>query len=459
MAGAYTASLADWAARLDRTFPGHSLDRARAAILDSACCMLGGMTDHVPTTIDDAIAPWFRANGIFSRGLPSLMSALVGGAAAHALDFDDNFFPPITHASAVLTPALLALAAETGCSQQEVLDAYIVGLEVQARLGQAANPAHYASGWHATSTLGVMGAAAACGRLLKLDARGMLHAVSLGFSLSGGSKLQFGSPAKPAHAGFAAMHAVLAAVLARAGLTGNPEPFVGKWGFLDLFNGENAAPTLPDLFPDAPLAIDTFGLVAKLYPSCMSSHLGIDGILALRRRGLFDKSAPVSVEIHMPAYMIANLRFSDPRDEMEARFSMNYCGAVAIRDGVPRLGHFTRDALARQELRELLPLITMHPKVPSPEAAELPWKGDAVVSVRFANGETHAADSLYPKGCNQNPLTPEELRRKFLDCANRAVSGEAAESLYQRFVGFGGDAPCADLAEQINTALRARMRQ
>jgi 2-methylcitrate dehydratase PrpD len=451
----YTKTLADWAVRSDFSFSDQSLDRARTAILDSAGCMLGGLNDPAALAMAGAVASWAPSDASGPSESPAVWNALVGGVAAHALDFDDNFFPPISHASAVLTPALLALAAETGSRQQEVLEAYIIGLEVQARMGQAANPGHYESGWHATSTLGTVGAAVACARLCRLDAVGMLHALSLAFSFCGGSKLQFGTMAKPAHAGFAAMHAVMAATMARAGISANPEPFAAKWGFLDLFHGSDKTPAVPSLFPERPLAIDEFGLVAKLYPSCMSSHLGIDGLLDMRAQGMFRDGLPVAVEIHMPSYMIANLRFSDPQNEMEARFSMHYCAAVAMIDGVPRLAHFTPEGIAREDLRALLSRVSMHPRIASRQAAALPWGGDALVVARFADGESVAREVLYPKGCNQNPLTPEESRGKFLDCAMRLVPGEMAELLFRAFQTFGGPEPCARLTNMIRDAWRA----
>src|SRR5690606_852739 len=135
-------------------------------------------------------------------------AALVNGAAAHALDFDDNFDPAKAHASAVLVPAILALAegraGEPPISGFAMLDAYIVGLQIMGRTGQGVNPYHRDRGWHATATLGAIGAAAACARLLRLSAGQAAHALSLATSMASGSMAQFGTMAKPLHAGLAA---------------------------------------------------------------------------------------------------------------------------------------------------------------------------------------------------------------------------------------------------------------
>ena len=112
--------------------------------------------------------------------------------------------PAAAHASAVLVPAVLAVGEARGCDGASLLDAYIVGLEAMGRVGEAVNYEHYERGWHATSTLGPIGAGAACGRLLGLDTEQMRACMSLAFSLAGGSKRQLGAMAKPVHAGLAA---------------------------------------------------------------------------------------------------------------------------------------------------------------------------------------------------------------------------------------------------------------
>jgi 2-methylcitrate dehydratase PrpD len=136
-------------------------------------------------------------------------AALANGTAAHALDYDDVLDPSMSHPSAALVPALVALAEATGAGAPAVIDAYLVGFEVTARLGKAMNLEHYRRGWHTTLSLGSPGVAAACGRLLGLDARRMAMALSLSTSMAGGSKRQFGSMAKPLHAGLAAKNGIL----------------------------------------------------------------------------------------------------------------------------------------------------------------------------------------------------------------------------------------------------------
>src|SRR5690606_18663480 len=156
-------------------------------------------------------------------GLSPPWAALANGTAAHALDFDDNFDPAKAHASAVLIPAILALAEERPAPGFAVLDAYIVGLQIMGRVGQGINPFHRNRGWHATATVGAIGAAAACARLLALSSAQATHALSLATSMAAGSMAQFGTMAKPLHAGLAAKSGVIAASLAQAGLDAGAE--------------------------------------------------------------------------------------------------------------------------------------------------------------------------------------------------------------------------------------------
>ncbi|WP_051356875.1 MmgE/PrpD family protein [Azorhizobium doebereinerae] len=431
-------SLANWVAGFDAGgMTALARTRAREAIIDVIGCMLAGAAGETVHALARAQAAGSsgaaRALGL-PAGLPAAQAALVNGTAAHLIDFDDNFFPAITHASAVMVPALLALADERDLSLDDVLVPYVAGLEVQARLGLHANPGHYEAGWHATSTLGAIGAAAACARLLRLDAGATANALSLAASLAGGSKLQFGTAAKPLHAGFAAMHGILAAQLAAAGIDAFHGIFEGPWGFL----AHHAAAGTPADADTGALAIDRFGLVAKLYPSCMSSHLGLDGILALRERHGLDAADVAGVHIEMPPFMIANLRFAAPVSGTEGKFSMNYCAAVALTHGVPRIAHFADDQVGRADLAALGRLVSMAPRRPDPT---LPWGGDAAVTIRTRSGARFETIVRHPKGSIGNPLSEAEARDKFRDCCALSLPEAPARELELSLAGDWRDHP------------------
>ena len=234
------------------------------------------------------------------------------------------------------------------------------GLEMHAALGQGIGRGHYDVGWHNTSTVGCIGTAGACAWLLGLDANGIAHAMSLGISQASGAKVQFGSPGKPFHAGMAAHNAVLASDLARNSRRGRLEAVEGERGLSALYAGRpdpNWQENIGNL--GKPLAIEAFGLSPKLYPCCGSAHKALDGVLALRKEHGISASDIAEVDTLVGYGNLRNLCYPDPQQEMEARFSMQYCVAIALLNGKLSLADFTPSAVHRSEVRELLPRIQM----------------------------------------------------------------------------------------------------
>jgi len=158
-------------------------------------------------------------------------AAFLNGTAGHALDFDDVADEIKGHPSVVLVPALLAVAEANGSSGRELLEAYVVGFEVGCAIARGLPvERHYRQGWHATATIGVIAAACAAGRLLRLDEVRMRHALGIASSMASGSRQNFGTMTKPLHAGMAARDAVIAAQLAATGFTADPEQLEGPLG-------------------------------------------------------------------------------------------------------------------------------------------------------------------------------------------------------------------------------------
>src|SRR5207249_1325531 len=202
------------------------------------------------------------------RGTSATDAALANGTAAHALDYDDMCFVSLAHPSAPLVTSAWAAAEIAHASGRALLDAYVVGFEIEGRLGRAMNPRHYRRGWHCTSTLGTIGSAAACARLFGLDRARIAHALAIAASSASGLKENFGTMVKPLHAGLSARSAVLAAELARAGMTASAAAIDGPQGFLHAFDSES--PSLDAVIGDLGTRweiLDT-GITVKLYPSC-----------------------------------------------------------------------------------------------------------------------------------------------------------------------------------------------
>ena len=313
-----TLRLGRWVAEAPRDWSDEAGRRAASAFVDTAACMLAGADDAAPRAAYDAMSRWGTGGGAIVAGtpyrLPAPWAALVNGTAAHALDYDDILEISNAHVSAVLVPALLALGEERGADGEAFADAFIVGVEVMARLGEAVNMTHYFKGWHTTSTLGAPAAAAACARLLGLDAARTTAALSLASSLASGAKRQFGTMAKPLHAGLAAKNGVMAAALAESGVTAAADAYEGERGFVDLFAGvprERLEAALATL--DGPPAIERYGLWQKVYPCCGSVHRPLDALLALQAEDGVEPESVAEIDALLPEISVQNLPYPRSR--------------------------------------------------------------------------------------------------------------------------------------------------
>jgi 2-methylcitrate dehydratase PrpD len=237
-----TRDVADWVARtsIEPAEAPAVAGAARAGIIDTVATILAGVDEPVSrivaeTVAEDRAAP--IADRVGARLRTSMEgAALVNGTSGHALDYDDVSRSVIGHPSVVVLPAALAAAQGVGASGRDLLEAYVIGVEVMAKLGRAMGTAHYRTGWHATSTAGTLGAAMAVGKLLRLGPEPLQHALAIAASEASGSRQNFGTMTKPFHPGHAARCGVLAARLAQKGMTGDTTILEAPLGYFALFS-------------------------------------------------------------------------------------------------------------------------------------------------------------------------------------------------------------------------------
>jgi 2-methylcitrate dehydratase PrpD len=408
-----------WLAETPAAWPDEAWEAARRAFVDTIAVTIPGAREPVTARVLDTVRPWSGG-----ARLPAPWAALVFGTAAHALDFDDNFDPAKAHASAVLVPAILALAEQEGASGRQCLDAYVAGLQILGRVGQGVNPAHRNRGWHATATVGAIGAAAACARLLSLDARAAAYAVSLATSMAAGFMSQFGTMAKPLHAGLAAKSGILAATLARCGIDAGLATLDGPTGMNRLMVGpdyEQLRDTLTHVehgqnlrFETAgvgePLLLLSSGLKLKRFPNCGSAHRAMDGLAELIEAHGFGADDIAAIHVRAPVTHLNNLMYTDPRDAPQARFSLEYGLACLAVTGNCTLADFTGEAAMREDIRALYPRIHRHP-VDKAEG-EFPTE----VEVRLTDGRTLETAVPWPAGSLARPFTDAELWAKYDGC-------------------------------------------
>lgn len=403
---------------------------AQEAIADTFACMIAGQTDRAVRAVRAGLTRGGTDGGhctIIGGGkAPAPVAAMINGTAAHALDFDDNFSPALSHASAVLVPALLAAGELHSSTGSDLVRAYLVGLEAQALVGQGVQRHHYTAGWHATSTVGMIGTAAGVAALLGLKRPGMVQAMSLGVSMAAGVKGQFGTLAKPFHAGMAARNAVEAALFAAEGLTGRRDILEAPQGFGALFNGGH--PTRWEIVGGQHI-IETEGLAPKLHPCCGSTHYAIDMLMDLRRKHGFSAADVASIHVVVRLANYRNLPYSDPQNEMEARFSMQYCLARALTQPALGLADFTPEAIKDPAIRSLLPLTSMEPLTLEEERASA--RPCHRITITLTSGVVLKTQRAYARGTLAEPFTPLERHAKFLDCVTRHLGRESAEATWE----------------------------
>jgi 2-methylcitrate dehydratase PrpD len=325
--GGITAHLARFVAgsRWD-DLPASVRKEARRALINVTGCILAGLRE--PSTEKVARASTDRA--------------IILGAAANALDFDDTHLPTVIHPGPPVGAALFALAEARAFSGREMLHAYVLGVEVACRLGNAVMPGHYTHGWHITSTCGVFGAAAAAARVLHLDEARTRCALALAATQASGLVEMLGSGGASLNPGFAARNGIAAALLAEQGVQGPAEPIEGLRGFVNVFGGGKDWRAITDS------GWEIERVAYKPYPSGVVLHSLIDACLALRREGI-----PGKIQLTLHPLAIERGDRPQPRDGTEARLSAQHCAAVALLYGAAGVDQFTDAAVADPAVRKL----------------------------------------------------------------------------------------------------------
>lgn len=442
------STLADWATGVSDEHGDEAYRRARAGCIDTVACLVAGARDPASIAAREAVAGWGVGQATVagdSELRPAPWAALANGTAVDALDFDDYDVPAASHPSAVILPALLALGEERGASGRSLLDAYIVGVEVQLRLGESLNLSHFHKGFHPTATIGTLAASVACARLIGLDAVATGHSLSIATSLAAGSKCQLGTTTIHLHTGLAAHNGVLAASLAGVGATGSDDALDGEFGTLRLMADADAPGFDGPLAKlGNPLAIVEYGLCVKPYPCCSYTTSVIDGLLSLRSEHGFNPEEVEEVIARIPDSHLGFLKFPQPEDELEARFSMEYCLAVALHRGAVVVADFTPAALVDEEVRALMPKVRM-------EALTDP-AGHDNVTVRLDDGRTLDRTVEHPRGSAVIPFGEDELLAKFDSCVDGLLEPYAAAALKQALLDLESLDDIRGLTRHLNPA-------
>jgi 2-methylcitrate dehydratase PrpD len=387
-----------------------------------------------------------------ARQLPPLEAALVLGTASHALDYDDVCMLATCHPSGPVASALLALlpqldASRPGLTLQDLLAAYLVGTETMLRLGAWLGFRHYALGFHATSTLGTVGVAAAAAHALGLPSAQAHAALSIAASSASGLRANFGTDTKPLHAGFAASDGLRAAFLAHGGASASDDVW-GPKGFALAFNGGEQPAAIAWTGAEE-WAIVQPGFEHKRFPSCYLTHRLIAGILRIRSRlPEARRTLPVKIEIQVSRDGLAALKYQHARTGLEGKFSGHYCAAAAWIDGRVELTSFTDGAVRRAQLQEQMKHVLLSERSAAGETLDT-----APVQVAVhGDGWTERITVDWAPGSMADPMTREQMEHKWRDCVQHAGLDIAP---FAAMLDASPDTPAASLLQPLRSQLLA----
>ncbi len=367
-------------------------------------------------------------------------AAIANGMAAHFHDYDDD--DPafaVGHPTAPVFAVICALAEGASASIDAVCAAYITGVETTMRIGRVVNPQHYSAGWHATATLGVFGATVAAALLLELDDERIEHALGIAASLSAGLKCNFGSDVKPLQVGLAAGNGVFAAQLAQSGVRSAEGALFGPTGFCAVYGGRGDARTFIADFGE-PYGLERPGLNIKVYPCCSSAHTAVDGLLEILSDDRVTVGDIESIDAWIGPEVPAMLIYDVPRNSLEAKFSMRYCLAAAVRYGGLGLEAFTPEALADPEMSRLIDRVrvSVDPSLPPIPTGVTHCSR---VRVNLRDGGKRQREIADPLGSPARPIPPSMLRQKFIRCAAASLGAERGAQTFDTWEGAPGTAP------------------
>lgn len=361
-----------------------------------------------------------------SHALSVEHATLVHAVAGHALDYDDVHMTSVTHPSVVIVPALLALIDQHPELGTRALTALAVGVSVNITLGEVLGFAHYDKGWHATSTIGPLAAAAAVCHLLGAEPPVIRSALAIAAAQSAGMQRNFGTMAKPVQAGTAAAAGLRAALFAQAGVTGSDDIF-GPSGFFDIYRGAEDGIERADTH----IEINMDSLSRKLFPCCYLTHRMIAGAFALRQQ-MGGKPIPpdARIEVVVPYGGTRPLTVTDPQTGLGAKFCAAYTVAAGLVQGHVKLADFEDDAIHRPDIRRLMSQI--HVSEDRLEGNTLVGidRGSVRMRIETAGRTLAETDIIHYPGSPGDPITMDQLTAKITDCLARyrSASGVALDA-------------------------------
>src|SRR5262245_60897716 len=408
--------------RLDE-IPRDVRHEAARAIVNYLGCALGGSVEPALDVAIATLAPYSgdRHACVLGRAerFDALNAALLNGIGSHVHEYDDTLPKNYIHPSVPVASALFAYASANRVSGADFVHAFILGFEVESRIGNAVYPAHYEAGWHITSTTGVFGAAAAIGKLLGLTTRQMVWAFGLAATQAAGIREMFGSMAKSYQPGRAAQNGYTAALLGRADFTAGERALEGPRGFAAVTAASyDLDKVTANLGADFELRDNAY----KPYACGLVVHPTIDGCSQLHREHRFTPEQIAAVRVRVAPLVLDLCNKSDLKRALESKYSIYHAAAIGLVRGKGGLQEFTDAAIADPDLQRVRAVTTA--------VGDSSITEDQVhIEVVLRNGRTLTKFVEQSLGNVHRPLSNEQLTEKFVDQSVLALPKAQVDSI------------------------------
>ena len=353
-------------------------------------------------------------------------AALVNGITSHTFDFDDTHLKTIIHPAGPVASAVLALAEQRGLSGRDVIDALVLGIDVACRVGNTMYPDHYDRGWHITGSTGMLGAAAACARLLRLDAQQTAMALGIAASQPVGLREQFGTMTKPFHPGGAARAGLMSALLASQGFTSSPKALEAPRGFIQVASDKRAWHEITDeLGQRFEISFNTY----KPFACGIVIHPSIDACAQLRERGVRPEQVE-RIDLRVHSLVLELTGKKEPQDGLQGKFSVYHGCAAGLIYGRAGEEEFS-DAVVRDPL-----VVATRNKVQA-VVDETIDEAEVRVSALLKNGERIDVHVEHAIGSLQKPLSDAQLQAKFDALVVPVLGQDRAQAITQACWALG----------------------
>ncbi|HLA73451.1 MAG TPA: MmgE/PrpD family protein [Steroidobacteraceae bacterium] len=402
-------------------------DEALRSLVNWAGCAIGGSRHEAVNRALAAVRPFSGTpeSSILGRTerIDVLNSALLNGISSHVFDFDDTHLKTIIHPAGPVASALIPLAERLPITGVELLHAFILGVEVECRIGNAVYPAHYDIGWHITGTAGVFGAAAAVGKVLGLDVQQMTWALGIAGTQSSGFREMFGTMCKSFHPGRAAQNGLLAAHLAKQNFTSSDRVLEAPRGFGFVMSADrDFSEVTKNLGEQFEISLNTY----KPFACGIVIHPAIDGAIQLRNGHGLTAEMIESIKLRVAPLVLELTGKRTPRVGLEGKFSVFHSVAVAIIRGAAGESEYADDVVTDPNVIALRDRVDAH--------VDRGIRDDeAHVSITLKDGRVLEQHVEHALGSLERPMSNDDLERKFLRLCEGVLSAQQAQRVLANF--------------------------